>query len=194
MEEHRRRVEELVPDPATAEILKPYYRYLCKRPCFHDEYLERVQQPQRHPRRLPGGIERVTETGPGGRRPAVRGRLPRLRHRLRARAHAAVPAGRPRHHRPGRRQPGREVGRRRRQPLRDDDPRLPEPVRHAGARRSRPSSPSTTRSSPCSAPSSSAAPSASSSSGASKVFDVSAEAEDALDPEDRRLVRGRQRA
>ena len=44
MEEHRRRVEELVADPATAEILKPYYRYLCKRPCFHDEYLERVQQ------------------------------------------------------------------------------------------------------------------------------------------------------
>ena len=52
MEEHRRRVEDLVSDPGTAEILKPYYRYLCKRPCFHDEFLERVQQPQRHPRRL----------------------------------------------------------------------------------------------------------------------------------------------
>ena len=39
MEEHRRRVEELVEDPETAEILKPYYRYICKRPCFHDEYL-----------------------------------------------------------------------------------------------------------------------------------------------------------
>ena len=31
-------------DPTPAEILKPYYRYLCKRPCFHDEYLQRVQR------------------------------------------------------------------------------------------------------------------------------------------------------
>ncbi len=54
MEEHRRRVEELVADPATAEILKPYYRYLCKRPCFHDEYLAGLQRAQRHPDRLPG--------------------------------------------------------------------------------------------------------------------------------------------
>ena len=27
-------------DPATAEALKPYYRQFCKRPCFHDEYLQ----------------------------------------------------------------------------------------------------------------------------------------------------------
>jgi len=27
-------------DPATAEALKPWYGYFCKRPCFHDEYLQ----------------------------------------------------------------------------------------------------------------------------------------------------------
>jgi cyclohexanone monooxygenase len=39
MEEIRRRAEELVDDPATAEALKPYYRRFCKRPTFNDEYL-----------------------------------------------------------------------------------------------------------------------------------------------------------
>ena len=69
MEEHRRRVEELVADPATAEILKPYYRYLCKRPCFHDEYLQAFNQPQRDARRLPGGHRAGHRAGPGRRRP-----------------------------------------------------------------------------------------------------------------------------
>ena len=39
MEQIRRRAEELVDDPATAEALKPYYRRFCKRPTFNDEYL-----------------------------------------------------------------------------------------------------------------------------------------------------------
>ncbi|MEU8896052.1 NAD(P)/FAD-dependent oxidoreductase [Nocardia sp. NPDC048505] len=39
MERVRRRVDEVVRDPATAAALKPYYRFLCKRPCFSDEYL-----------------------------------------------------------------------------------------------------------------------------------------------------------
>jgi cyclohexanone monooxygenase len=39
MEEIRRRAEELVDDPDTAEALKPYYRRFCKRPTFNDEYL-----------------------------------------------------------------------------------------------------------------------------------------------------------
>ena len=64
MEEHRERIEELVADPAVAEMLKPYYRYGCKRPCFHDEYLARVQQPQRDVGRLPGAAStRITEHG-----------------------------------------------------------------------------------------------------------------------------------
>lgn len=40
MEQIRARVEALVTDPATAEALKPWYGYYCKRPCFHDEYLQ----------------------------------------------------------------------------------------------------------------------------------------------------------
>jgi len=64
MEAHRRRVEELVADPATAEVLKPYYRYLCKRPCFHDEYLPALNGPNVTVVDCPGGIERITERGP----------------------------------------------------------------------------------------------------------------------------------
>jgi cation diffusion facilitator CzcD-associated flavoprotein CzcO len=64
MEEHRRRVEELVADPATAEVLKPYYRYLCKRPCFHDEYLDAFNRPNVTLVDCPAGIEEVTERGP----------------------------------------------------------------------------------------------------------------------------------
>ena len=40
MEEIRARVDTIVGDRATAEALKPWYGYFCKRPCFHDEYLE----------------------------------------------------------------------------------------------------------------------------------------------------------
>ncbi len=64
MEEHRRRVEELVHDPATAEILKPYYRYLCKRPCFHDEYLPALNRANVTVIDCPGGISEVNERGP----------------------------------------------------------------------------------------------------------------------------------
>ncbi|HKY17265.1 MAG TPA: NAD(P)/FAD-dependent oxidoreductase [Microthrixaceae bacterium] len=64
MEEHRTRVEELVADPSTAEILKPYYRYLCKRPCFHDEYLQAYNNPNVTLVDCPAGFDRVTEAGP----------------------------------------------------------------------------------------------------------------------------------
>ncbi len=40
MEKVRARADALVNYPKTAESLKPYYRQLCKRPCFHDEYLQ----------------------------------------------------------------------------------------------------------------------------------------------------------
>jgi cation diffusion facilitator CzcD-associated flavoprotein CzcO len=64
MEAHRRRIEELVDDPTKAEILKPYYRYLCKRPCFHDEYLPAINNPNVTLVDCPGGFERITEQGP----------------------------------------------------------------------------------------------------------------------------------
>ena len=64
MEEIRARVDSLIEDPETAEALKPYYRPFCKRPCFHDEYLQTFNRPNvtlvdTHGR----GVERVTEKG-----------------------------------------------------------------------------------------------------------------------------------
>jgi cation diffusion facilitator CzcD-associated flavoprotein CzcO len=64
MEEHRSRVDEIVRDPGKAEILKPHYRYLCKRPCFHDEYLGAFNEPNVTLVDCPGGFDRVTAKGP----------------------------------------------------------------------------------------------------------------------------------
>ncbi len=64
MEQHRQRVEDLVRDPGTAEILKPQYRYLCKRPCFHDEFLGAFNNPNVTLVDCPGGLDRVTDQGP----------------------------------------------------------------------------------------------------------------------------------
>jgi cation diffusion facilitator CzcD-associated flavoprotein CzcO len=64
MEEVRRRVEELVDDPATAEALKPWYRQFCKRPCFHDEYLQTFNRPNVTLVDTAGkGVDRITERG-----------------------------------------------------------------------------------------------------------------------------------
>ncbi|MFE7812995.1 flavin-containing monooxygenase [Streptomyces sp. NPDC057433] len=65
MNELRARVEETVTDPDTAEKLKPWYRYACKRPTFSDRYYQAfnrdnvtlVDTADTH------GIERVTENG-----------------------------------------------------------------------------------------------------------------------------------
>jgi cyclohexanone monooxygenase len=45
MEQIRARVDAIVKDPKTAEALKPYYPYGCKRPTFHDEYLRTFNLP-----------------------------------------------------------------------------------------------------------------------------------------------------
>ncbi|HXC56677.1 MAG TPA: NAD(P)/FAD-dependent oxidoreductase, partial [Rhizomicrobium sp.] len=45
MEQVRARAQATVKDPATAEALKPYYNQFCKRPCFHDEYLDTFNRP-----------------------------------------------------------------------------------------------------------------------------------------------------
>jgi len=63
MEEHRTRVEQIVSDPEVAEALKPYYRYLCKRPLFHDEYLPTLNRPDVTLVDCPSGVERVLEHG-----------------------------------------------------------------------------------------------------------------------------------
>ncbi|MCV7445544.1 NAD(P)/FAD-dependent oxidoreductase [Mycobacterium paraense] len=65
MERLRRRIADIVEDPDTAESLKPYYRFLCKRPCSSDEYL-----PTFNNRNVTlidvsesKGVERLTENG-----------------------------------------------------------------------------------------------------------------------------------
>ncbi|MBZ5710974.1 flavin-containing monooxygenase [Nannocystis pusilla] len=64
MEEIRARVDAIVRDPATAEALKPYYYQLCKRPCFHDEYLDTFNRPNVRLVDTEGkGVERITPTG-----------------------------------------------------------------------------------------------------------------------------------
>jgi cyclohexanone monooxygenase len=64
MEQIRRRIASIVKEPKTAELLTPYYRPLCKRPCFHDEYLETYNRPNVHlVDASDGGVERLTENG-----------------------------------------------------------------------------------------------------------------------------------
>ena len=64
MEEIRARVDALVDDPATAEALKPWYRQFCKRPCFHDGYLQTFNRPNVTLVDTDGkGVELVTEKG-----------------------------------------------------------------------------------------------------------------------------------
>ena len=45
MEEVRHRIDNVVQDKNTAEALKPWYNRMCKRPCFHDHYLEAFNRP-----------------------------------------------------------------------------------------------------------------------------------------------------
>jgi cyclohexanone monooxygenase len=64
MVEIRARVDELIDDPDTADALKPWYRQLCKRPCFHDEFLDSFNNPHAHLVDTDGkGVERITPAG-----------------------------------------------------------------------------------------------------------------------------------
>jgi cation diffusion facilitator CzcD-associated flavoprotein CzcO len=64
MTEVRARVDQVVNDEITAEKLKPWYRQLCKRPCFHDEYLLAYNEPGTHLIDTDGkGVDRIDETG-----------------------------------------------------------------------------------------------------------------------------------
>ncbi|MEN9316746.1 MAG: hypothetical protein RIS35_3139 [Pseudomonadota bacterium] len=64
MERVRARVDEVVKDPATADALKPWYNQFCKRPCFHDQYLQTFNRPNVHLVDTQGkGVERITERG-----------------------------------------------------------------------------------------------------------------------------------
>lgn len=60
----RARVDEIVKDQETANAFKPWYNQFCKRPCFHDEYLDTFNRPNVKLVDTKGqGIERITENG-----------------------------------------------------------------------------------------------------------------------------------
>ena len=64
MSEIRARVDGIVEDRETAQKLKAWYRQFCKRPCFHDEYLQAYNEPSVTLVDTDGkGVERITETG-----------------------------------------------------------------------------------------------------------------------------------
>ena len=60
----RARAQKIVNDEKTAELLQPWYRQFCKRPCFHDEYLDTYNRGNVTLVDTNGrGVERLTETG-----------------------------------------------------------------------------------------------------------------------------------
>ncbi len=64
MEEVRARVDAIVADHVTREALKPWYGYFCKRPCFHDEYLQTFNRDNVTLVDTRGrGVERITAGG-----------------------------------------------------------------------------------------------------------------------------------
>ncbi len=65
MERLRRRVDEIVEDPETAALLKPWYRYQCKRPTSNDEYYQTFNRPNVTLIDVSAtqGVERLTEKG-----------------------------------------------------------------------------------------------------------------------------------
>ena len=65
MERLRARVESMVEDWETAEALKPWYRFLCKRPASNDEFYPTFNRPNVKLIDVSAtrGVERMTETG-----------------------------------------------------------------------------------------------------------------------------------
>ena len=60
-----KRIDEIVDDPATADALKPWYMFMCKRPCFHNEYLPSFNLPNVHLVDTHGqGITKINPKGP----------------------------------------------------------------------------------------------------------------------------------
>ena len=59
------RIDQIVKDKATAAALKPWYMLMCKRPCFHNDYLPTFNRPNVHLIDTHGkGINEITEKGP----------------------------------------------------------------------------------------------------------------------------------
>jgi cation diffusion facilitator CzcD-associated flavoprotein CzcO len=64
MERVRQRIADVIEDPATAELMMPWYSQSCKRPCFHDEYLPAFNRPNVHLVDTDGkGVNEINESG-----------------------------------------------------------------------------------------------------------------------------------
>ena len=64
MERVRQRIADVIKDPATAELMMPWYSQSCKRPCFHDEYLPAFNRPNVHLVDTDGkGVNEINESG-----------------------------------------------------------------------------------------------------------------------------------
>ena len=60
-----KRIDEVVKDAATADALKPWYMFMCKRPCFHNDYLPTFNRPNVRLVDTHGkGITEITAKGP----------------------------------------------------------------------------------------------------------------------------------
>ena len=64
MERVRQRIADVIKDPATAELMMPWYSQSCKRPCFHDEYFPAFNRPNVHLVDTDGkGVNEINERG-----------------------------------------------------------------------------------------------------------------------------------
>ena len=63
MYEIHQRIDAEVKDPATADKLKPWFGFVCKRPAFNDEYLDAFNRPSVHLVAAPTGVEGITTSG-----------------------------------------------------------------------------------------------------------------------------------
>ncbi|KAF2016786.1 FAD/NAD(P)-binding domain-containing protein [Aaosphaeria arxii CBS 175.79] len=64
MEQIRARCDSVVQNKETADSLKPWYNQFCKRPCFHDEYLQTFNRPNVELVDTKGkGVDYITEKG-----------------------------------------------------------------------------------------------------------------------------------
>ena len=59
-----RRIDKIVDDQEAADALKPWYMFMCKRPCFHNDYLPAFNRP--NVRLVDTKGEGITEIGPKG--------------------------------------------------------------------------------------------------------------------------------
>ena len=122
-----RRIDETVEDTTTAEALKPWYMIMCKRPCFHNDYLPTFNRPNVHLVDTHG--EGITKIGPKG--PEFHGKTYELDVLIYATGFEVQQTGI--YNRivgEGGARAQREVRRRHPHDARHPHPRLPEPVHH----------------------------------------------------------------